>query len=294
MPTLLITLGLGLLGAAVAVLIRQQRLARRRQRETAARVRECEAGLIRLRAKVYGRLARPEIGSGPPGPPVEFTSESGEDALLWDLFEERRTGFYVEVGAFDGYTLSVTYPFEAMGWTGVLVEALPERAEACRARRPRSMVVHAALGPRGSQGRASFTVVGADETDEMLSFLSTSAVHARNLERRGDRRQTVTVPLTTMDRVLDDAGVAPGTIDFVVIDVEGGELGLLRGFDLERFRPRVLCIEDLARGRDGSVRAHVEARGYEHAGVTGRNDLYVRADEPALLARARRLTAVLR
>jgi hypothetical protein len=39
--------------------------------------------------------------------PYQF-SQNGEDALLWQLFEERISGFFVNVGAFDGLHLSNT------------------------------------------------------------------------------------------------------------------------------------------------------------------------------------------
>ena len=47
--------------------------------------------------------------------------------------------------------------------------------------------------------------------------------------------------MLTLDEIL--AG-AREPMDFVSIDVEGSELDVLGGFDLERFAPQVLIIED--------------------------------------------------
>ena len=44
-----------------------------------------------------------------PALPVEACSQWGEDVLLWDLFGGKTDGFFIEAGAFDGYTFSVTY-----------------------------------------------------------------------------------------------------------------------------------------------------------------------------------------
>jgi hypothetical protein len=41
--------------------------------------------------------------------PVEFRSQFGEDALAWELFDGKTEGFFIEVGAFDGYNYAVTY-----------------------------------------------------------------------------------------------------------------------------------------------------------------------------------------
>src|SRR5436189_990207 len=87
------------------------------------------------------------VVSGRPRP--EARSQTGEDALLWDLVGDRKRGFFVEAGAYDGYTFSVSYLFECTGWSGVLVEPIQERAADCERRRPGSRVVAAALSAPG-------------------------------------------------------------------------------------------------------------------------------------------------
>jgi hypothetical protein len=59
--------------------------------------------------------------------PVDFSAQFGEDILLWDIFRGQNDGFFIEVGAYDGVELSVSYIFEALGWRGLLVEALPDQ-----------------------------------------------------------------------------------------------------------------------------------------------------------------------
>lgn len=223
----------------------------------------------------------------PPRLPVAFRSQYGEDAYLWDLFGEALDGFFIEVGAYDGYTLSVSYAFEAVGWEGLLVEALPERQRDCAARRPGSRVVHAALSRRGSAGTATFTSVeGGDRhggRQDMLSFLTTDAGHRERVAEESGRSASVTVPLTTMDDLLREHS---RPIEFAVIDVEGGERDLLDGFDLDRFRPRVLVVEDNTLGRDAAVHDHLSGHGYAMATCLGVNRVYIRGDDDELWRRA--------
>ena len=225
-------------------------------------------------------------GSGAGRPKPEFRSQNGEDVLLWALLGGAAIGRFIEVGAFDGFSFSVSYGFESVGWTGLLVEPLPDQFAACVARRGTfSRVVNAALGPAGSIGEAEFTVVGGGE---MLSYLSLTDGHAARLAREtAVVPRTVRAPLTSMDALLeaDPAMDKPGAIDFAVIDVEGGELALLQGFDLTRFRPRVLLVEDNAMGRDTTVRRRIEAQGYWCVGNLEANDVFISRAEPALLAR---------
>jgi len=58
----------------------------------------------------------------------------------------------------------------------------------------------------------------------------------------------------------------------MVLDVEGGELNLLDGFDLDKYRPRAILIEDQAMGRDTTVLDYLTTRGYEHVTWLSYND----------------------
>ena len=72
-----------------------------------------------------------------------------------------------------------------------------------------------------------------------------------------DGEQGNVVEVTTLDALLEGH---TGGIDFVVLDLEGHELAALEGFDLERWRPSVLLVENNDAG--GAVRRYVGERGY--------------------------------
>ncbi|MGZ4316740.1 MAG: FkbM family methyltransferase [Gaiellaceae bacterium] len=220
------------------------------------RLRACEAeALERWRAaggESSGRL-RPEA-----------RSQNGEDALLWDLLGDRKRGFFVEAGAYDGYTFSVSYVFEGAGWDGMLVEALADRAAQCQQRRTSSKVVNAALSSPGSAPTATFA---RDSQVEWNSALAPG-------NQAGER-----VDVTTLDAALDGH---TGPIDFVVLDVEGHELAALEGFDLDRWQPRVLLVENNA---DDRVRHLLERHGYVYVTPFAQNDLFIRRGELELTRR---------
>ena len=93
------------------------------------------------------------------------------------------------------------------------------------------------------------------------------------LEHQG----TVTVSVRTLDDILKDAK-APCPIDFVSIDVEGFEVAVLDGFDLDHWRPRLILIEDHA--QDLNLHRALLQRGYKWVRRTGLNAWYVPADHP--------------
>ena len=77
-------------------------------------------------------------------PEYEFQSELNQDvfALLVNRFQ---TGYFVDVGANDGYALSNTaYLEDKFGWHGVLIEPNPRYASSLAGRK-RSIVVNKAV-----------------------------------------------------------------------------------------------------------------------------------------------------
>jgi FkbM family methyltransferase len=241
------------------------------------------AQLSSLRRRVYvlDARARLEDQGRKPRMPIEFRSQFDEDCVLYELFNGQTTGYFIEVGAFDGYRFAVTYAFEAMGWDGLLIEGIPERAEACRTRRPHSTVVHSALSRRGSTGTTQFTVV-EDHHDGMLSYNTTDQTHLQALAHNKAASRKVDVPLTWMDALLekDKANLAKhgGEVDFAVIDVEGGELEVLEGFDLEKYRPKVLLLEDNVQRDDSALGRYMKTKPYEMVGWLAVNRIYLRKD----------------
>jgi hypothetical protein len=79
------------------------------------------------------------------------------------------------------------------------------------------------------------------------------------------------VKVTTLDAILSQAGNP--TIDFVTMDVEGTQFDVLRGFDLQRNRPKLLLMEDHLY----NLKAHryLGRAGYRLLKRTGLNNWYV-------------------
>jgi len=56
---------------------------------------------------------------------VRFSAQCTQDIIAYLLFKGKNTGFYIEIGANDGYTDSTTFWAEQLGWDGICVE--PEK-----------------------------------------------------------------------------------------------------------------------------------------------------------------------
>src|SRR6516162_2849198 len=154
--------------------------------------------------------------------------------MLARVFSGRTDGFYVDVGAGDPVTLSVTKWFYDLGWNGINVEPNRSLFKKLAADRPRD--VNLECGAGASRRQAQFMEM---PIPELSSFDSRVQASAKERKIVGTTRTVRVVPLT---EILDQ--YADGRhIDFLKIDVEGWEWEVLCGLDLEKYRPTVMLVE---------------------------------------------------
>lgn len=194
-----------------------------------------------------------------------------EDTLKADFFGALRDGYFVEVGANEPQRASQTWDFEQRGWRGILVEPQPDLAERLRRERNAQVVAAACSRPENDGRRMTLQLAGPHSS--MTEVVPGATKFGR-----------IEVPVRTLDAILQQAS-APAPIDFVSIDVEGHELDVLQGFDLERWRPRLILVEDhLAQL---AAHRHLTRAGYRLIRRTGFNSWYVPQAQAPRLGRGR-------
>jgi FkbM family methyltransferase len=173
------------------------------------------------------------------------------------------SGVFLEIGANDGYSQSNTYRLERdLGWSGILIEPLPRLFRLCSAHRRRSHCFNVAcVGPGGPES--------LEIEDRGLVTHTVEALESQ--EAREGRDSLVRVPTATMSSVIHAAGHP--RIDFMSIDVEGAELHVLAGLDLEVHCPAVLLVETKDPGAIDRVLA---GSMYRAAQLTHHDFLYLR------------------
>lgn len=146
------------------------------------------------------------------------------------------TGVFLEIGGNDGYTGSNTWNLEMhRGWLGVLIEPLPSAfGIATKARRNSMVYNYACVGP---DGPPTLTLVDRGPMAVGLGLLERD----EETRRVGGVEQTVEANTTTLSALIDRSPWDP--ITFMVIDVEGAEMHVLAGLDLDRHTPDFLLIE---------------------------------------------------
>lgn len=197
-------------------------------------------------------------------PVASQTTQLNQDifALLVNQF---KPGYYIEIGANDGFTLSNTlYLEEHFGWSGLLAEANPKYADSL-ARRKHATIINKAIADEA--GFEQFTDAGLH--GGLTKWLD--ALHACHT----DQALRISVPCITLKQMFDEVRV-PEVIDFFSVDVEGGELPIVRQLVQNERRVRCGCIEVNQRENDfDMMKGLLERSDYKIAweGLTG-HDIY--------------------
>ena len=160
-------------------------------------------------------------------------SENEEEWIIRDFFKGRRGGVFVDAGASHYRTNSNTYFLETeRGWTGLAIEPFTHFEADYRRHRPRTRFLPFFLSDvSGSEAR--MYTLGE-------KFLANSTDRAF-VERFGKNPEEFVAPTITLNDLLHQAGIS--RFDFLSMDIELSEPKALAGFDVERFRPELVCIE---------------------------------------------------
>jgi FkbM family methyltransferase len=227
----------------------------------------------------------------PPKPTTFYkpptSCQIGELADLYDIFlGERSSGFFVEVGAFDGISYSNSSCLADAGWSGLLVEPIPAFAEACQERyanNPRIKICQVAAGKENAA--IEINVAGAYTTTNRGVLQAYNGIDWAKSSVENVHR--ITVPQRRLDDILEEVA-APLPIDILIVDVEGAEASVFAGFTIGKWRPKMMIVElshthpDLrvVSATDVDIQRMIESDGYSVVYKDKINTVFVFQTQP--------------
>lgn len=160
-------------------------------------------------------------------------SQGFEEILIRDYFRDIRGGFFLDVGCAGPYVASTTnYLEHYLNWSGIGIDVNNSFALSWEKHRPNSEFVCNAIYEK--DGEELTLHIGI-----VIRSLDRSVVE--NFTGKESLIREVTVSTITLNTLLEQRGIEK--VDFVSIDIEGAEMGALRGFDIQKYRPDLLCVE---------------------------------------------------
>lgn len=200
----------------------------------------------------------------------QFFSQFGQDHYLnQHVFENKRDGVFVDVGAYDGLTGSNTLFFEKfLGWQGICIE--PDTTQFAKLSTVRSCeCVQACISERDTMARFLSVTEGLTMMGGLVDHYEPGDLKMVT-ERSGAR--VINVATRRLDAVLKEHNIT--AIDYLSVDTEGSELAILKSFDFNHFKVRALSVEN---NRNlPQIPDFMQSLGYSRIARLGVDDIYAK------------------
>ena len=182
---------------------------------------------------------------------MQSYSQFGQDTYLTtNIYPDKKTGYFVEVGAYDGVNMSNTLMLEKMGWRGVCIEPNPRYFEKLKQARTCAL-----------SDCAVYT-----KDDEYVDFMddpSGGCSSIKETDTSNNRFDIIKVRTKTLATILSENN-APPFIEYLSIDTEGSEPAILEQHDFEKYKFGYICVEHNFKDHNRRrLRQLLESKGYK-------------------------------
>lgn len=223
-------------------------------------------------------------------------SQNMEDVLLIRVFEKKKDGFYIDIGAHDPSELSVTkLLYQWFDWRGINVDPIPSCIEKFQQERPDETNLN--VGVSDTPGNAPFyavkgTLRSGISASALSSFSKDIVLDACRSLNLG--YEVIDVPVVTLADICRQHVPASKQIDLLKIDAEGHEKKIILGGDFDRYRPSVVMLETAEPNMNPFEHWHekwnindeidpiMASRGYEPVYFDGINRFYLAREAEAM------------
>ena len=163
-------------------------------------------------------------------------SQYGQDVFVGDILCNKKSSYFVDVGARDGIGNSNSFYLEqTLGWKGVLIEPHPDLYQQCFDTRS-SPTINCACSNKSDLLKF---VKYLEEPYGNSGLLKTFPNPGR-LEQI--KHEIIDVQTKTLSSILESVN-SPAYIDYLDIDVEGHEVQVLESLNLNKYFFRVIRVE---------------------------------------------------
>lgn len=159
-------------------------------------------------------------------PSLHF-GEFGEDIFINRILKNINQGKYVDVGCYHPYKGSLTFKLYKRGWNGVNIDVSKTSIDLFNMSRKKDINLNLAIS----------------NFDGETFYYENSPINQQNsLIQMNKLQKKIKIKCLTLDTVLNNKNL--DEFDYLNIDVEGSELEVIKGFNLKRFNPKLITIEN--------------------------------------------------
>ena len=152
------------------------------------------------------------------------------DLLISYIFKNQKKGYYIDVGCKHPVFSNNTYLLYKKGWSGINIDLDFNSVDMFNFFRSRDFNIQAAISN--------------EKKDVDLFFYHNRAAKNTISEAFADGAKEIKkIKTETLDNILSTRLKDDQKIDFLSIDVEGNELNVLKGLNIDKYKPTLIMLE---------------------------------------------------
>ena len=170
----------------------------------------------------------------------KYTSQAGQDKMIKkNFFDGKKNGFFIEIGAYDGISGSNCYHFERfLNWDGIAIEPSNIQFEKLKKNR-KCKVLNNAISDEVKE----VEFIEVTEGLTQMSGINDSSFE-RNFKIISNNQASKTDSIKLKTITFDEIVPKNKDIDYLSIDIEGGEMNLLKSIDFKTNSIKVISVEN--------------------------------------------------
>ena len=205
-------------------------------------------------------------------------SQLRQDLNVIEFYNFKENGFFVDIGASDGISLSNTYLLEKnYNWKGICVEPILDDFKKLINVRNNSICINKAVFSE-SDLELDFAIKHFNMCSGLVQTMDDNVtidnvVHDRSVKH--DLKEIIKVKTITLNDLLE-INNSPNYIDYLSLDTEGSELEILKSVNFNKYKFGIIDVEhNFVEPRRSEIRNLLENNGYKFNKENNFDDNYI-------------------
>ena len=157
-------------------------------------------------------------------------SHWGVDLIITKLLNSKNRGIYIDVGCHHPFLNNHTYLLYKSGWEGINIDVDYNSIDMFNFFRKSDVNIQTAVTDHKGEV-------------DLFFYHNRAAKNTISKEFGSDAKEKKKINSDTLNNIIENSKFKNSKIDFVSIDVEGNEMNVLNGFNLKKYKPKLILLE---------------------------------------------------
>ena len=157
-------------------------------------------------------------------------SHWGVDLIITKLLNSKNKGIYIDVGCHHPFLNNHSYLLYKSGWVGINIDIDYNSIDMFNFFRKSDVNIQTAVTDHKGEV-------------DLFFYHNRAAKNTISKEFGSDAKEQKKINSDTLNNIIENSKFKNSKIDFVSIDVEGNEMNVLNGFDLKKYKPKLILLE---------------------------------------------------